>query len=165
MLRVPVSCVLLVRRTLPLACTPALQPMRVTPHRYSTHSTSPRMPCTTGLLIQRPDLPVLVSGPCRVRCCCALLLCAAACVQQQALVHQPHMPATHTAHARPWGAPWRALVAPCACAHCAACAAHRCIVSYESPAFADFALCILQKHNCRRLSASPPMMPGEHCCY
>lgn len=37
---------------------------------------------------------------------------------------------------------------------------YRCIVSYETPLFGEFALCILQKHNCRGLTAEPPKMPG-----
>ncbi|KAJ9516112.1 hypothetical protein QJQ45_024542 [Haematococcus lacustris] len=36
---------------------------------------------------------------------------------------------------------------------------YRCIVSYETPQFEAFALCILQKHNCRSLSAEMPMRP------
>lgn len=36
---------------------------------------------------------------------------------------------------------------------------YRCIVSYETPQFTDFSLCILQKHNCRSLSAVPPTIP------
>lgn len=35
----------------------------------------------------------------------------------------------------------------------------RCIVSYETPQFEQFALCILQLHNCRGLSAEIPMRP------
>lgn len=38
---------------------------------------------------------------------------------------------------------------------------YRCIVSYETPYFEQFALCILQKHNCRNLNAEVPMVPGE----
>ncbi|KAI8465280.1 MAG: hypothetical protein J3K34DRAFT_437601 [Monoraphidium minutum] len=36
---------------------------------------------------------------------------------------------------------------------------YRCIVSYETKEFGDFSLCILQKHNCRGLSAEPPLIP------
>jgi len=36
---------------------------------------------------------------------------------------------------------------------------YRCIVSYETPRFGNFALCILQKHNCRSMSAEMPMRP------
>lgn len=39
------------------------------------------------------------------------------------------------------------------------CAPCRCIVSYETPQFEQFALCILQLHNCRGLSAEIPMRP------
>jgi hypothetical protein len=37
---------------------------------------------------------------------------------------------------------------------------YRCIVSYETPKFGAFALCILQLHNCRNLTAEIPMKPG-----
>jgi hypothetical protein len=37
---------------------------------------------------------------------------------------------------------------------------YRCIVSYETQQFTDFSLCILQKHNCRGLSAEPPVIPS-----
>eukprot|EP01041_Mallomonas_annulata_P003646 gene3646-7273_t len=37
--------------------------------------------------------------------------------------------------------------------------AYRCITSYESPAFQQFALCILQKHNCMGNSATMPTVP------
>ncbi|PNH05728.1 hypothetical protein TSOC_007988 [Tetrabaena socialis] len=37
---------------------------------------------------------------------------------------------------------------------------YRCIVSYESPLFEAFSLCILQLHNCRGLDAKPPLLPG-----
>lgn len=37
----------------------------------------------------------------------------------------------------------------------------RCIVSYETPQLEAFSLCILQKHNCRGLSAEAPTRPGE----
>jgi hypothetical protein len=33
---------------------------------------------------------------------------------------------------------------------------YRCIVSYETPKFEQFALCILQLHNCRNLNAQMP---------
>lgn len=36
---------------------------------------------------------------------------------------------------------------------------YRCIVSYETPQFEQFALCILQLHNCRGLNAEIPMRP------
>jgi VDE lipocalin domain len=36
---------------------------------------------------------------------------------------------------------------------------YRCIASYESPAFADFSMCILQKHNCLGLDAQIPPRP------
>lgn len=36
---------------------------------------------------------------------------------------------------------------------------YRCIVSYETPKFEQFALCILQLHNCRGLDAQIPMVP------
>lgn len=36
---------------------------------------------------------------------------------------------------------------------------YRCIASYESPPLAAFSLCILQKHNCLGLTASPPAVP------
>ncbi|KAF8063768.1 hypothetical protein HT031_003625 [Scenedesmus sp. PABB004] len=36
---------------------------------------------------------------------------------------------------------------------------YRCIVSHETPKFSDFALCILQLHNCRGLNAQPPALP------
>ena len=32
-------------------------------------------------------------------------------------------------------------------------------MSYETPQFTEFSLCILQKHNCRGLSAEPPTVP------
>jgi len=35
---------------------------------------------------------------------------------------------------------------------------YRCIVSYESPKFEQFALCILQLHNCRNLDAKMPQV-------
>lgn len=38
--------------------------------------------------------------------------------------------------------------------------AYRCITSYESPLFQNFALCILQKHNCMGNSASIPSFPN-----
>lgn len=37
---------------------------------------------------------------------------------------------------------------------------YRCIVSYETPKFEQFALCILQLHNCRGLDAQMPMVPN-----
>ena len=37
---------------------------------------------------------------------------------------------------------------------------YRCIVSYESLRFSEFALCILQKHNCRSLDAKVPNQPN-----
>eukprot|EP00879_Flechtneria_rotunda_P019225 GHRR01020186.1.p1 GENE.GHRR01020186.1~~GHRR01020186.1.p1 ORF type:complete len:765 (+),score=228.66 GHRR01020186.1:201-2495(+) len=37
---------------------------------------------------------------------------------------------------------------------------YRCIVSYETPKFNQFALCILQLHNCRGLDAKVPMVPN-----
>lgn len=37
---------------------------------------------------------------------------------------------------------------------------YRCIVSYETPKFEQFALCILQLHNCRGLDAQMPTMPN-----
>jgi hypothetical protein len=40
-------------------------------------------------------------------------------------------------------------------------AQYRCIVSHESLEFAEFALCNLQLHNCRSLSADIPALPGE----
>lgn len=36
---------------------------------------------------------------------------------------------------------------------------YRCIVSYESPEFQEFALCILQKHNCLENHATIPARP------
>eukprot|EP00878_Enallax_costatus_P027242 GHUV01029305.1.p1 GENE.GHUV01029305.1~~GHUV01029305.1.p1 ORF type:complete len:554 (+),score=141.83 GHUV01029305.1:251-1663(+) len=36
---------------------------------------------------------------------------------------------------------------------------YRCIVSYETPRFEQFALCILQLHNCRGLDAQMPTVP------
>lgn len=36
---------------------------------------------------------------------------------------------------------------------------YRCIVSYESPEFQEFALCILQKHNCLENHAVIPPRP------
>lgn len=38
--------------------------------------------------------------------------------------------------------------------------AYRCITSYESPLFQEFALCILQKHNCMGNSATIPTFPN-----
>ncbi|KAF5843914.1 hypothetical protein DUNSADRAFT_36 [Dunaliella salina] len=38
---------------------------------------------------------------------------------------------------------------------------YRCIVAHETPTFEQFALCILQKHNCRGLTAEMNMQPGE----
>jgi len=37
---------------------------------------------------------------------------------------------------------------------------YRCIVSYESPKFEAFSLCVLQKHNCLGNSASRPLLPA-----
>jgi hypothetical protein len=39
---------------------------------------------------------------------------------------------------------------------------YRCIVTYESPLLEAFSLCVLQKHNCLGLSASPPTLPLVH---
>lgn len=38
-------------------------------------------------------------------------------------------------------------------------AAYRCIVSYETPTFEAFSLCVLQKHNCLGNSAERPLQP------
>eukprot|EP00887_Chlorella_sp_A99_P002163 scaffold21.g2163.t1 len=43
--------------------------------------------------------------------------------------------------------------------HVAEVCSYRCIASYESPPLAAFSLCILQKHNCLGLTASPPAVP------
>jgi len=38
---------------------------------------------------------------------------------------------------------------------------YRCIVAHETPTFEQFALCILQKHNCRGLTAEMNMQPDH----
>jgi len=47
--------------------------------------------------------------------------------------------------------------------HTAQVCQYRCIVSYETKEFGEFSLCILQKHNCRGLSAEPPVIPSGSC--
>lgn len=58
-------------------------------------------------------------------------------------------------------------VGPCmqACAFNDQVCQYRCIVSYETPQFSAFSLCIVQKHNCRSLSAEIPMRPGAGCVW
>lgn len=41
---------------------------------------------------------------------------------------------------------------------CVQVCSYQCIVSYESPRFSEFSLCIIQKHNCLGLSADIPMV-------
>jgi hypothetical protein len=52
-----------------------------------------------------------------------------------------------------------AVVCCCPSVCCTQVCQYRCIVSYETPQFEQFALCILQLHNCRGLNAEIPMRP------